>query len=90
MNEILNYTSHGNDLFCDVGYCDCPNESFVGTDIAHYMKKRIKFTGYNDDYFFNVVNAKPTKFSCKCGKEFFFQWKREGVEICHIPKSNDG
>ena len=40
---IKKITSHRNDLFCDVGECKCPSPSFIGSDIEHLMKKKIKF-----------------------------------------------
>lgn len=71
----------GNDLSVDFE-CVCPSETFKGTPIEHLMKQRIYLTGYNDDYFFNTVNAEPRSFKCKCGKEYTQQWFRNGT--CEI------
>ena len=69
----------GNDLYFDLE-CTCPNSLFIGTDIEGIMKHRIKLTGYNDANFFDNVNAEPRKGKCKCGREFVYQWFRNGVE----------
>jgi hypothetical protein len=76
----------GNDLAVDF-QCDCPHESFIGTDIENIMKHRIYLYGYNDSYFFNNVNAQPRSFKCKCGKEYTQQWFNDGyVEVKEIKR----
>jgi hypothetical protein len=74
----------GNDLAVDF-QCDCPHESFIGTDIEHLVKQRIHLYGYNDGYFFNVVNAEPRSFKCKCGEKYQQQWFADGyVEVTKL------
>ncbi|WP_137743357.1 hypothetical protein [Robertmurraya siralis] len=70
----------GNDLSVDFE-CTCPNEKFKGTPIEDIMKTRIYLSGYNDDYFFDKVNAEPRLIRCKCGKEYTQQWFRDGRVI---------
>jgi len=81
--KVLEYTRHRNDLFCEFE-CTCPSESWRNTPIEHLMKEKIKFSGYNDNYFFDVVNREPKIRTCKCGKKYRYQWKREGVEVEEI------
>ena len=42
---------------------------------------KIRLTGYADNYFFDVVNAKPNKIKCKCERNHEVQWFRDGVEV---------
>lgn len=76
----VEYTSHCNDLFAEFE-CKCPSSRFKGSAIARHMKEKIKLTGYNDSYFFDVVNKELRSLKCKCGRKYAYQWKREGVEI---------
>lgn len=79
---IKKFTSHSNDLFCDVGKCRCPSPTFIGSDIEHLMKKRIKLTGYWDKNFFENVNKEKRKYECGgCNMKFDYQWKTDGVYI---------
>lgn len=78
--ERKEWHSLGNDLYCDALECNCPNPLFVGSPIDHLMKNKIKLVGYDDDYFFNVVNKEPKKGKCRCGREYKFQWFNDGVE----------
>ncbi|MGD6876828.1 hypothetical protein [Bacillus infantis] len=74
----------GRDLSVDF-LCTCPSDLFKGTEIEHLMNERIRLSGYNDNYFFNTVNAEPRQFKCKCGKEYTQQWFNEGyVEVNEI------
>jgi len=73
----------GRDLFFDLK-CTCPSKLFIGTSIEDLMKHRITLTGYNDNNFFDTVNAEPRKSICKCGREFTYQWFRDGVEAAFL------
>lgn len=76
----------GNDLAVDF-HCTCPSNLFKGTQVENLMKERIYLYGYNDDYFFDKVNAAPRSFRCKCGKEYIQQWFKDGyVEVKEIGK----
>lgn len=80
------YITHigGNDLAVDF-QCTCPSDLFKGTEIEHLMKHRINLYGYNDNYFYNTVNAEPREFKCKCGKHYTQQWFSDGfVDIKEI------
>ena len=63
-----NIRQHSNDLFADIGRCDC--------DKMQYS------SGYADDNFFRNVNAQPRLFKCSaCGWERMVQWTYGGVKI---------
>lgn len=79
-NQILPIRFLGNDMYADF-YCTCPNKEYKGTPLAKIMKTKISFSGYNDNYFFDVVNKEPQIRICSCGKSYLFQWKREGVSV---------
>jgi hypothetical protein len=80
----IKFSSLGNDLSVYF-YCICPSDLFKGSEIEDLMKERIYLYGYNDNYFFNTVNAAPRQFKCKCGKEYTQQWFVEGhVEVKEI------
>lgn len=80
--KIYDYESRGNDLFCTIGQCLCPEPLFAGSSIEHLKKKKIKLTGYYDDYFFNVVNSEFKIFKCKgCGVKFNYRWTLDGVLV---------
>lgn len=88
MKKIIKYTSHRNDLFCEVGQCECPSPLFIGSAIEHLMKKHIKLCGYNDHHFFSEVNKDFRKYECKgCGFSFDYKWTQEGVEVANMPKT---
>ena len=70
----------GRDLVAEFK-CDCPSDSFKGSAIEHLMKHRIKLYGYNDSNFFDNVNKEPHPYKCKCGKEYRYQWTRDGVNV---------
>lgn len=53
---------------------------FKDTAIAHMMNRTIQLTGYDDDNFFDNVNAQPHDFRCQCGRPYRLQWFRDGVE----------
>jgi hypothetical protein len=75
----------GNDLVVDFE-CTCPHEKYKDNEVlSKIMKTRINLYGYNDDYFFNTVNAAPRSFKCKCGKEYTQQWLNDGyVEVIEV------
>ena len=56
-----------------------------GRDLAFDFRcacsRKIRLSGYADDYFFDRVNAKPTKIECNCGRNHEVQWFRDGVEV---------
>lgn len=70
----------GRDLVVEFS-CDCPSDTFKDSPIAHLMKHKIKLYGYNDSNFFDNVNKEPRTMTCKCGKVYQYQWKREHVLI---------
>jgi hypothetical protein len=82
--KTLEFTQHRNDLHAEFK-CTCPSAQFAGTSVAHIMKTRITLSGYNDAYFFDVVNAEPRVMSCDCGRKYSVQWKRDGVEVAEVP-----
>lgn len=65
--KVVPFRSLGNDLYADYMCPKCYN--------------LIKFTGYNDHFFFSAVNAEPRVSKCNCGEEYWFQWKNDGVHI---------
>lgn len=74
------FKQHHNDLYLKIP-CTCASDLFKGTSVAHIMKHNIVLTGYADDYFFDVVNAKAHTGSCKCGHKYQYQWFRDGIEF---------
>lgn len=81
MERILEIElSNGRDLYASIE-CACPSPNFIGSSIEHLMKKKIRLSGYNDNYFFEVVNKDPREFKCECGRAFKYQWKPNGVLI---------
>jgi hypothetical protein len=70
----------GRDLVAEFE-CDCPNERYKGSPIEHLMKHIIRLYGYNDTNFFDNVNKEPQTLTCKCGKEYRYQWTRDGVNV---------
>lgn len=73
------FRSLGRDLYFDLS-CTCTNPLFEGTSVADIMTHSVKLVGYADDNFFDNVNAAPRIGRCKCGREFRYQWFRDGVE----------
>jgi hypothetical protein len=73
-------TNNGRDIYADFE-CVCPSDLFKDSPIAHIMKQRILLAGYNDDYFFDVVNKEPREHECKCGIKRLVQWTRDGVIV---------
>jgi hypothetical protein len=71
------FDSLGRDLFAEIGECDCI--AFPDSVSLAHFKKKVWLTGYADDYFFDQVNAEPREIKCKCGAEFIYQWRRDGV-----------
>lgn len=78
--QILPIRHFGNDLFADF-YCDCFDPKRKGTPLAKIIKTKISLSGYNDNYFFEVVNKDPQIRICECGRSYHIQWKRTGVEV---------
>jgi len=79
--EKLKITQHENDLFARI-YCTCDNPDWKGTEVEHIMKTNLLLTGYNDDYYFGVVNAEPHHGKCHvCGRGYTIQWKPDGVDF---------
>jgi hypothetical protein len=76
----------GNDLAVDFE-CTCPHKMYKDNEVlSKIMKTRIHLYGYNDGYFFRMVNEKPREFKCsECGKKYSQQWFNDGyVEIKEI------
>jgi len=73
--KVLPFEHWGNDLFVTT-YCDCVDKRYN----HNLFKTKIDLSGYNDDYFFDEVNAEPRTHKCECGKEYRYRWTREGVE----------
>lgn len=71
------FDSLGRDLFAEIGECDCP--AFPDSRTLSALKKKLRLTGYADDYFFDSVNAEPRELKCKCGATFRYQWRRDGI-----------
>jgi hypothetical protein len=69
----------GRDLYFELE-CTCPHPLFQDSDVSHLFKNKVKLRGYDDDYFFDTVNAAPRKGACSCGRTFQYQWFRDGVE----------
>ena len=77
----LKFKRLGNDLYASAE-CTCPNPLFAESNIAHLMKRKITLVGCADSYFFDVVNAAPRSGKChQCGREFTYQWLKDGVEF---------
>jgi len=72
--------SGGNDLHYRIE-CTCPSERWKDSPVAHIMKTEILLSGYADDFFFDEVNKSPRVTKCSCGKEYQYQWFRDGIEI---------
>lgn len=81
--RILDYTQHRNDLHASFN-CECPSAKFKDTPVAHIMKTKITLSGYDDAYFFNVVNKEPREITCACGRRYAVQWKEYGVEVAEV------
>lgn len=76
---VLDITSNnGRDLYAETK-CTCVEQKWLEKGIN--IKTTIRFSGYNDDYFFNVVNKNPQERDCSCGAKYSFQWKQDGVHI---------
>lgn len=74
----LEIDSLGRDLFAKI-FCTCKKPAKAG---EYAFSHQIRLTGYNDDYFFNVVNANPREGKCSnCGRAFKYQWKTDGVDF---------
>lgn len=69
-----------NDLYCRVK-CTCPSDLFKDSSVSHIMKHVIVLIGYNDAYFWDEVNKEKREGTCKCGKKYFYQWFRDGVDF---------
>lgn len=80
MTKLEIDSNNGRDLYAQIE-CSCLDKRWEGSSIYHIMKTKIKFTGYNDDYFFKVVNKEPREQVCDCGRVFIFQWKEDGVYV---------
>lgn len=78
-------SNNGRDIYAKTE-CTCPSKKWASSSIAHIMKTKINFTGYNDNFFFDVVNKEPREQACECGKKYTFQWKRDGVEFEWVDK----
>lgn len=71
----------GNDLSVDFS-CTCPHKMYKDNEVLRdIMKTRIHLYGYNDGYFFNMVNGKPRQFKCECGKKYTQQWFKDGYVV---------
>lgn len=80
----------GNDLFADLT-CTCPHKDYVDGPLANIIKTKITLSGYNDNYFFEVVNKEPRIISCECGKKYSVQWqKNEGIMRVSVNEINEG
>lgn len=76
----LPFRALGRDLFCDVE-CSCADPEWTESPVGHLFKRKIKLTGYADDYFFEKVNADAHEITCECGWRLRYQWFRDGVQI---------
>jgi len=83
MKILIIDSNNGRDLYAKMD-CTCPAKEWAASSIAHIMKTKITFTGYNDDYFFKEVNKEPRERLCDCGKKYKFQWKEDGVHVEEI------
>jgi hypothetical protein len=78
--EILQIDcSNGRDMYATFK-CICPSELFPDKPELG-IKHTIRLTGYNDDYFWDVVNKEPRELICKCGKKYKYQWINGVVEL---------
>lgn len=74
-------SSNGRDMYATME-CSCPDKRWADNEVLkNSFKTKIRFTGYNDDYFFSVVNKEPRERICDCGKKYNFQWKHDGVHV---------
>lgn len=79
--EILEINYLGNDMFAQFK-CTCPSPLFKDKpELADSIKKTIRLSGYNDDYYWNVVNKEPRELTCECGKKYRYQWIDGVVEL---------
>jgi hypothetical protein len=83
MKQTLKFIQQRNDLYAEFN-CECPSEKFIGSPIEHLMKQKITLSGYNDNYFYEVVNIEPRIYKCKCGRQYKYQWFPYGVKIENI------
>lgn len=73
------FSAFGRDLYCNVD-CRCLSERFKDHSILSVIHTVVNLIGYNDDYFFDIVNATDHEGHCKaCGRKYFYRWTRNGV-----------
>lgn len=72
------------DLFVRIK-CVCADKQYADNPIlAASFKTQRRFTGYDDDNFFDNVNRTPQIDTCaNCGQRTWFQWKRDGFLYEH-------
>lgn len=83
----ISYKQLKNDLFAEFE-CKCPKIEYKDDPIlSGIIKTKIEITGYNDSYFFDIVNKEPREIKCECGRVYDVQWLRGKVMINY--KSNE-
>lgn len=78
--KCIPFEHFSNDLYASLK-CTCPFTTTTGQTLE-FVKNTIRLVGYCDSNFFDNVNREPQQQKCPhCGREFSFQWTREGVAI---------
>lgn len=71
---IENIEHYRNDLFAEMNCIGCADKN--------KKSNKLKFTGYNDNYFFNVVNKDFRNYTCEhCGTNWLYKWTVDGVVV---------
>jgi hypothetical protein len=67
-----------NDIVAKIS-CQCPK--YPTNDFLKHIKKEHALWGYNDDYFFKVVNKDPKETVLSCGCNIKYQWTKTCLKI---------
>lgn len=75
--STIQYKSMRNDIFADLWCPICT----LNDDGLNTLNK-LKFSGYNDNYFFDVVNKDFRYKTCEhCGTRYKYKWTRDDLVI---------
>jgi len=71
--QYADFDQLSNDLFWSFYHSE------YSEDYKEHHFEKIKWTGYNDSYWWNTVSPEQTKRTCKCGKVFEIDFRTNEV-----------
>ena len=81
--KLCSIEALGNDLYSTIGNCNC--KQFPDNETLKDYRRYVRLSGYNDDNFFDKVNASPRSWTCSsCDAEFWYRWTRNGVMAVRV------